>query len=32
MTHFAVLTDARQVDAELLAVVAAAHAAINGSH
>lgn len=32
MTHFAVLTDARQVDAELLAFVAAAHAAINGSH
>jgi hypothetical protein len=32
MTHFAVLTDARQIDAELLAFVAAAHAAINGSH
>jgi uncharacterized protein DUF5655 len=32
MTHFAVLTDARQVNAELLAFVAAAHSAINGSH
>jgi hypothetical protein len=29
MTHFAVLTDARQVDADLLALVAAANAAIN---
>jgi hypothetical protein len=29
MTHFAVLTDARQVDADLLALVAAANAAVN---